>query len=271
MKLTSNIAPIVAGAVILSIATVAFAQTGAAVTAGTSVSAGGTNISANMQLRITKGKSRADQEVQRRIDLLNALSAKVQTMGHISASEKSDISATVSSQIASLDTLKAKIDADGDITTLRSDIQSIVKAYRIFMLIIPRGRIDVAADRINTVASSMTTFAAALQTRISAATGDTSALSASLSDMNAKVSAAQTQANASVSAVAALQPDNGDKTVETSNAAALKNARANLQAAFADLKTARQDAGTIVKALEQMNAAANASVHAAANASTSTQ
>ncbi len=111
----------------------------------------------------------------------------------------------------------------------------------------------------------MTTLSGKLQARITATTGDTSALSASLSDMNAKTGDASVQANAAISEVATLTPDNGDQSVAASNEAALKDARAKIEAGMKDLQAARQDAGMIVKGLKTLNAAAHA------NASTTAQ
>jgi hypothetical protein len=267
------IAALIGTGLLLGTSGVALAQTTAtassSVTVGTHTGGARVNAAANQSTRITTAKSHADQEIQRRITMLNQLKSKVQAMTKISSTEKAAISSMVTAQVASLTTLQTKIDAEADIDALKTDIHSITGSYRIFALIIPRGRIDVAADKINTAATSMTDFAAKLQTRISAATGDTSALTSQLAAMNAKISDAGVQANAAVLAVAGLQPDNGDKSVQSANAAALKNARANIQAALADLKAARRDAGAIVKALKGTETHPSAS--AATNASTSTQ
>ena len=128
-----------------------------------------TSVSASVQTKITTAKSRADQEIARRINILTELNTNVQAMVKVSATEKTAIAAEVQTEITNLTNLKTKIDADTSITTLRTDIQSITKDYRIFMLVIPQGRIEVAADKIQTVVSDYTSFAAKLQARISAA------------------------------------------------------------------------------------------------------
>ena len=273
MNTKHTITTLLAASLALGGASIAFAQTDTTVagSASATVTAGGVNagVSANVQARITTAKSRADQEIKRRTDMLTQLNAKVQAMAHVSDSEKSSISSMVSTELSDLSTLQAKIDADTDLTTLKTDIHSIAQSYRIFLLVIPRGRIDVAADKINTAASALTTLAGKLQTRIDAAGGSADSQHAQLNDMNKNIGDAQTQANAAVSAVANLQPDNGDKTVEASNDAAIKDARSKIKAALADLKAARQDAGAIVKALHQIGDAPNASANASLNANAS--
>jgi hypothetical protein len=221
----------------------------------------GVKAQANAQARLTDAKNRADQEITRRMTALTDLNTAVQAMVHVSATEKTSISTEVQTEISSLTSLKSTIDAETVLANLKTDIQSITKDYRIFMLVIPQGRIEVAADKVQTVAAIYTTFATKLQTRISDAPSGTDTTQATqwLSDMNAKITDANAQAQAAVSLVASLQPDQGSATVAASNETALKSARADIKSALADLKTARQDAGSIVKAIESWHVSASAS------------
>src|SRR5580700_11354242 len=107
-------------------------------------------------------------------------------MVKVSATEKTAIANEVQTEISNLTTLKATIDAETSITSLRTDIQSITKDYRIFMLVIPQGRIEVAADKIQTVTSTYAALSTKLQARIAQAPSgtDTAQVNAWLSDMN---------------------------------------------------------------------------------------
>jgi hypothetical protein len=225
------------------------------------VSVGSTTVSASTQAKITTAISRADQEITRRVTLLTQLNTNVQAMVKVSATEKSAIATEVQTEISSLTSLKATIDAETSITSLRTDIQSITKDYRIFMLVIPQGRIEVAADKIETVVSDYSTLSTTLQARIAAAPAgtDTTQVNAWLSDMNTQTASANAQAEAAVSLVANLQPDQGNATIQASNTAALKSAAADIKTALADLKTARTDAGDIVKAIESWKVSTSAS------------
>ena len=129
------------------------------------------------------------------------------------------------------------------------------------MVIIPQGRVSATADEINTTADLLATLSAKLQTRITAAQTagkDVSALTALLTDMNAKIADAKTQADAAVALVAMLTPDNGDKAKMDANNQALKDARAKIKAGLADLEAARKDAHSIIQALHGMGLGANA-------------
>jgi hypothetical protein len=232
----------------------AFAQTvttSATVTAGVQTSAG------------TKAKARADQEIQRRVTNLNQLTTRTSAMTRLSDSEKAALQASLSAQVSTLTALQAKIDADTDLPTLKTDVQSITKNYRVYMLVLPQARIAASADRVSTIVGQMQTLGMKLEARITASTStNVTALQAAYTDMQAKVADATTQANAAVSATASLSPDNGDATIAASNTAAVKAARADIQTATADLKAARADISTVLQGLK---VSATASASATAN------
>ncbi len=235
---------------------------------GTNAGASAT-VDARLQTRIANAKSHADQEIDRRVSALNDLNTRVQAMVKVSASMKSSLAADVAAQVSALSALKGKIDADSDIDTLKTDIKSITGSYRIFMLVIPQGRIEVAADKVKATGDLFTEFAAKLQARIAAAQTagkDVTALNASLTDMNAKISDANVQADAAVSLVASLTPDNGDQAKMQANEQALKEARAKVKAALDDLHKAREDAHSVVQALHQMGLEASASASSTSSA-----
>jgi hypothetical protein len=215
----------------------------------------GTKVSAALTARIEKGKARAKEEIARRVSALGELGDKVNAMARVSAEMKTSIAGTVQSQIASLSSLQAKIEADTDIDTLKADIKSITESYRIFMLILPQGRITTAADSIHITTGTLSTLAGKLGVRITDAQTkgkDVATANTLLADMNVKIADAKVQADAAVSLTATLKPDNGDKTIMDANKKAIKDAQAKLKTAREDLKAARKAAGDIVKALKDM-------------------
>ena len=204
---------------------------------------------------MTSLKTGADAKIDARISVLNTLEARINQMQRVSDSEKASLDTTLEASLSDMASLKAKIDADTDGPTLKADIQTITKSYRIYLLVLPQGRIVATGDRVMTISGLLDTLSGKLQTRITAAGQagqNITSLSASLSDMNAKDSDATVQAQAAITEVAGLVPDNGDNSIYQSNQTALKDARAKLKVAITDLKTARQDAGIIVKGLESM-------------------
>ena len=228
-------------------------------TAGTNV---GVNVDAKLATRIETAKTRANQEIDRRITALTNLETQVNAMTRLSASMKASMSSSIQGQITLLTNLKTKIASDSDLATLKTDIKSIANSYRIFALIIPQGHIAATVDAINTTADLMTTFEGKLQTRITEAQtagNDTSAQATLLADMTAKIAQSKVDAQAAVDLTANLKPDNGDQAVMHSNTQALIAARAKIKSARADLQAARDDAQKIIVALKGMGVSANAS------------
>jgi hypothetical protein len=202
---------------------------------------------------ISNLKARAGQEIKRRIDALNKLNTRVQAMKKVSAQGKASMAAQVQAQITLLTNLKIKIDADTDLTVLRTDIKTITDSYRIYALIIPQGEIYAAADRATSIADDLTTVSGKLQTRITAASAlgkDVTALQTSLADLNAKVADARVQIKAALDKISNLTPDLGKDSQFQANKDALSKARTNIRVAKQDLDAANKDTRNIVKGLK---------------------
>jgi hypothetical protein len=196
-------------------------------------------------------------------------------MVRLSATEKSNLSSSIQSQITAMNALQTQIAADAtanNTSSLKTDVQSITASYRIFALVLPQGTIAAASDRVITIVGTMNDLSAKFSARISAAQAagnNVTAATTALTDFNAKVVDANTQATAAASEVATLTPDNGNATVMASNTATLKDAHAKIVAAQKDFVAARTDAMTIIKALATFKV--SAAVNASASASTTSQ
>ncbi len=211
---------------------------------------------ANTVARVTQTVNRAITEIANRVNALTSLETRVNAIQKLSSSEKSSLSSQIQTQITTMKNLQAQITADensNSTSSLKTDMQSITKAYRIYALIIPQGTIAAAGDRATAIANAITTLSVSLQTRITQAQATgvtmTSSISA-LADLKAKAADADAQAQAAIGKVASLVPDNGDATVLQANNAALKAARTDIQTAQKDLVTARQDAQSIIQAVK---------------------
>lgn len=215
--------------------------------------------------REQKAKDRAHQEIDRRIKMLTELGAKVQGMLKVSDDGKASVDAMVQAQVAALTDLRSRIDTDDSTTTLKADMQSITKSYRIFALVIPQGHIKIAADKIHTTIDSMTALITKLTARLAEAktTGkDTAAQDAAIVSAQTQLTAAGVAADAAVALTANLQPDNGDKTVADANKKALQDARAKIQEGLKALDTARKDLRSVVTGIKgfKLNAEATTTV-----------
>ncbi len=253
----------VAGALALSLLapSLVLAQAGSA--AGSAGSAAGaTNVTSTAAPAgalsaavMTRAKEKANKEIDRRINALNELVARIGGMSKISPEFKQNLTTNVQNQINLLTALKTKIEGDTDGATLKADIKSITQTHRVFVLLMPQARIAAAADREATLINMFIGLGTKLQARLNDAQqkgADITALAAALTDMEAKLKSAQTHAQAAVIGSATLAPDEGDAAKMKANTDALKAARAEIVAAQKDLNDARKDAETIIKGLRTL-------------------
>lgn len=193
---------------------------------------------------ISKLKEKADKEIDRRIASLNKLIEKINAVKRLPAGQKSTMVGQIQTEITNLTTLKTKINGDTDIATLRTDVQSIVKSYRIYALYIPKITILANADKIlNLIEGKMATLTTKLQLRIDEAKKNgynVNTMTNLMTQRKAKLDDATTQANNAITKVTPLTPDGwpGNKT--------------ELQAARDMLKTARKDLNDAQKLASQV-------------------
>ncbi len=221
----------------------------------------------------TNAKAMADTQIDNRIASLNALLLRIKGMKHVSDSYMTSATAAVQGEIGKLTDLKAKIDADADITVLKTDVKSIAPSLRIYMLVEPQLRIQTTAEKIKEIGTNMTTTLAKISARMSAiaasSTVDTSGVVAAIADANTKIADANVQATAAETAVASLSADNGDKTAESANHDALVKARADLKVAMTDLESARKEVMAALQTLRSIHV--KAKVSATTTATTNVQ
>ena len=201
-----------------------------------------------------KMQGRSGQEIDARLTSLDALANRIGQMQKLSESEKTSLQSDVQNVIDQLTSLKAKIAADTDAATIKADTQSVTKAYRVYMLVLPKDQILAAVDRINTISTNLTAVATKLQIALGQVPSgsNTVLISAALADMTAKVTDARSQAQAASAEVINLVPDNGDKTIAASNTKTLKDARTKIQAAQNDLVAAQKDAKTAALGIKKL-------------------
>lgn len=207
---------------------------------------------ANLQdASIEKLKERATKEIDRRIESLNKLITRISEFKKLSAAQKTALTAQVQAEITKLTALKTKIAADTDLATLKTDIQSIVTAYRVYALFMPKIQILGAADRVQTTADTMSSQAATLEVKINeqqTAGQNVTELQTLLTDMKAKIADAKTQAQGAIDTVTPLTPEGFP-----SNKTQLQSARQMVVTGIKDLNTARQDARKIIVGLMKMS------------------
>ncbi len=207
-----------------------------------------TSLSATAQAqRLSTLKARGDAEITRRLTNLNSALSAVQFTTTLTSSDKSALVSQIQTEISGLSALKTKLDADTTLAEARTDVQSIVTDYRVYALMLPKARLAAAFDRLATVNAKLTTLETQLQTAIGSARSagrDVTGMQASLSDMQAKITAITALSSDQVAELIALQPSdyNTDHTV-------LVGYRTTLATGQTDAKAAVADATSIIQSL----------------------
>ncbi len=88
-----------------------------------------------------------DCEIQRRFTTLDDLSAAVSKAKALTTSDAAALSGEISSTRAGLTALKATIDAETSLEALRGEVRQIATDYRVYLLLVPKTHLVIAADR----------------------------------------------------------------------------------------------------------------------------
>jgi hypothetical protein len=197
--------------------------------------------------RMTYLKARGHLAIQARLNEIGRLTTLVNGATHLTSSNRSALLSKLSSDTSGLQSLDTKIQGDTDGTTLRSDLESIVTAYRIYVLVAPQVHIVVASDRVTAFVSLGNSIADKIQAKIDAAKADgkdVKKAQEALDDMKKQLADAASAIAGVAARVIALTPSG-----YPGNRSTLLSARSSILTARAHLVTARTDAHTAVDAL----------------------
>lgn len=198
-----------------------------------------------LQQIITKG----DGAIAQRNTSLNSIITIVNGLTRISPSDKTNLIAQCNTDITSLNSLKAKLDADTDVNQARIDYQLAFGANRVYLLQLPRMHILIAADREFFIIELMNQIepilAAKIQDQILLGNNPPANVTVAMTDLTSKLIDANRIAAFAVSAVSRLQPDNGNQQILRVNNVALTDARRFIGTAHFELQTGVIDIQTV--------------------------
>jgi hypothetical protein len=191
---------------------------------------------------LTTLKQKCDQAVQKRESTLTGDASHINSATDLSSSDKSALLGTQSSDASGLTSLDATIQADTTFSQAKTDCEKIVTDYRVYVVFGPQVHLVIAADKVGSLATKITTLASELQQKLGSNTNPT--VQAALADLQKQVAAAQASVSGVSATVLAQTPSGypGNKSVFTS-------ALASVQSAIKDLKQARSDVETIRDAI----------------------
>jgi hypothetical protein len=183
--------------------------------------------------------SAGDGEISRRLTTLNSLATGINSAQHLSSSDKSSLSSEVSTETAGLNTIQTKLNAETTVSEAVADDTDVITEYRVYVLVVPKVYIVIAADNQQSVEAALTKAASGFQavlTNAQNAGKNVSSLQPLLSDLNSRVTAANSISSNMESSVVSLQPSdyNSDHTLLVGDYNTLQTAQSDNQAALND-------------------------------------
>lgn len=197
-------------------------------------------------------KAKGDQLITERLASLNKMLTRIQNVKKLSDAEKTTYTTSINTAITGLTNLKTKIDADTDLTTLKTDIKSIYTDYRVYAEFDPQTNILASTDAVNTSLDQLTQLATKLQSRISsasAAENDVTRLQNLLTDMQNSITDAKTQTTTIQTNISNLTPAAYNAN-PTATHQTILNTRSLFSTVKKDLQSALQDARQIMIGLK---------------------
>lgn len=195
-------------------------------------------------------KARCDAAIDARQATINNLTSAVGASEHLADGNRSALDGQLASAGSGLTALRTKIDADTDRATLVADCRAIVSQYRIYLVLAPKTRLVIAADRGLAATDAATKAEPRITDAIAKAEGLPALIPADKvadakardADLVAKVA----DASSRMSGLAdQLVPLTAQQYNDGTAGPIIDNARQALEAARTDLVNARADLRTI--------------------------
>lgn len=212
----------------------------------TKIEARATAAAARMDANLQRIQTRASTMIDNRIGSLNNLLNRITNDTRLSSDEKASFATDVQNTITQLTNLKAKIMGDTDAQTAKTDTQTIVTSYHIYLIFEPKERLTVMIDNLLTVTTNVQNLMPQIQsllTTLSSQGKDISSLQPIVTDINSKLSDATTKLNADKTTLGGISLTADPATVKTTftqikqDLVAVRQDFATIRADFAKLKT----------------------------------
>jgi len=200
--------------------------------------------------RIDHLRRECETALDRRVATLGALRTTVSGNGYLTASDKAALLDQIASENDGLGALRARIAGDTDLAALKADCKDIVGSFRVYLLMVPKIHLMVAAAATVQVAQKVTDLAGKLEApidRARAAGKDVTQAQQDLDAMKAAAAAGLAAASPVPGLVLALQPRD-----YPGNRPALEQARQDVKAAHDRFAETRNDARKVIEDLKDL-------------------
>jgi len=193
-----------------------------------------------------------DCEIDRRLDTITKLDARVANVPGLAAADRATLKAQLAADTSGLTALRAQIDGETNVDALHADLRKIVTDFRIYLLMAPKAADVIAADNELAAVARFGTLNTKLQARIDAAHAAGKDVTQAQSDLDA-MNAKGVQVAPLVHGVpAALLPLTPAQYNGGTAAPILASSRTSLQTGRGLLAGARADARACIAALKAL-------------------
>lgn len=193
---------------------------------------------------------KADALITNRLNSLNKLLSRVQSDTRLSASEKSSLTTDIQTDINGLTALKAKIDADTDATTARTEAKIIFTNYYVYAVFEPKIRILIIINNLQTVTANIQTLVPQIQNLINtfkAQGKDVTQVQAALDDVSTQLQTINTTLSADATTIEGISVSSKDTAQQTFTqvrqdlAQVVRQGFAKIRADFAQMRSLFKD------------------------------
>jgi len=159
-------------------------------------------------------KKSVDVRINLRLATLSSLNAAIGAATKLSVADRSTLTGLVSADKTGLTALKARNDAETTVAAVRSDAHAMIDDYRVYLLVVPKVRLTVAADAESAAITKLRTVhddLAKVAAQLAAGGKDTSTETAQLATLAEQLDATASALTVQVATLLAIQPGaNGD-------------------------------------------------------------
>ncbi|MCL5797314.1 MAG: hypothetical protein M1366_00745 [Patescibacteria group bacterium] len=183
---------------------------------------------------------RADTLITNRLTSLTNLNNRVQNDSKLTSSEKSSLSAEIQTDINGLTTLKAKIDADTDFATARTDAKQIITGYYIYAVFEPKIRLLIVINNLQTVTANIQVLVPQIQNLINTFQSqgkNVSQLQSLLNDASSQLQTINTTLTNDITTVQNVSVNSGTSGAETTFAQVRQDIAQVVRAGFAKIRS----------------------------------
>jgi hypothetical protein len=193
-------------------------------------------------------KTKIGSEESRRIEILNKIIVKINSLTGLSAEQKAKIIAQLQKEI---DKATAQLSAikNHNIDSLKTDIKKVKETHTSFKNTLPKATALVALERLNASVTKLTEVEQKLQVKVTAAETagkNVESLKTALNTINLKIQDLKTKIQTATTLINSIS-DNST----TDNTAKITAIKAALVAGFKDITEARAQVKIIVEALAE--------------------